>query len=251
MIAWREKFRAMSLHFLVTLAMAAAAAAVIFLVWYPDPFHALLGGTKFFLLISIIDLVLGPLTSLIVYNSKKTKRALIFDYTVIGIVQLAAFVYGVVSIADARPVYVAFVFDRFEVVAARDLEDKELLAAKDPYRTRPLWGPVLIGTQRPTDTEALNEVVFASLGGKDLQMFPRYYIPYEAAKEQIKSKAKPLEALYKHHPEARQMVADAKLPMPESELRWVPILGKTFWTVLLDADGGPPLAYLPLDPYDS
>jgi hypothetical protein len=42
MIAWREKFRAMSLHFLVTLAMAAVAAAMIFLVWFPDPFQAML-----------------------------------------------------------------------------------------------------------------------------------------------------------------------------------------------------------------
>ena len=251
MIAWREKFRALSLHFLVTLAMAAAAAAMIFLVWYPDPFQALLGGTKFFLLISLCDLVLGPLTSLIVYNSKKTRRALVFDYTVIGIVQLAAFVYGVMSIAASRPVYVAFVYDRFEVVAARDLEDQDLLAAKDPFRKRPLWGPILIGTQRPTGVEAQNDLTFASLGGKDIQMFPRYYIPYEAAKEQIKSAAKPLAALYKHHPQARQMVADANLPVPESELRWVPILGKTFWTVLLNANGGPPLAYLPLDPYDS
>lgn len=251
MIAWREKFRAMSLHFLVTLAMAAAAAAMIFFVWYPDPFQALLGGTKLFLLISVCDLVLGPLTSLIVYNSQKTRRALLFDYTIIGVVQLVAFVYGVISIAGSRPAYVAFVFDRFEVVTARQLEDAELQAAKDPYRTRPFWGPVLVGTQRPSDTKSQNEVMFASLAGKDLQMFPRYYIPYEAAKEQIKSKAKPLAALYKHHPEARQMVADAKLPLPESELRWVPILGKTFWTVLLDANGGPPLAYLPLDPYDS
>ena len=60
MIAWREKFRALSLHFIVTLAMALAAAALIFLAWYPDPFQAMLGGTRFFVLITICDLVLGP-----------------------------------------------------------------------------------------------------------------------------------------------------------------------------------------------
>jgi hypothetical protein len=87
--------------------------------------------------------------------------------------------------------------------------------------------------------------------GKDVHMFPRYYVPYEAVKEDVKRRAKPLEALYKQHPEARQLVADAKLALPESELRWLPILGKEFWTALVDANGGPPLAYLPLDPYDS
>ena len=132
MIAWREKFRAVSLHFLVTLAMATAAAVIIFFIWYPDPFQTMLGGTKFFILVSVCDLVLGPLTSLIVYNSKKTRRALIFDYSVIGIVQLAAFVYGVMSMANARPIYVVFVKDRFEVVMAEEIADADLQVAKDP-----------------------------------------------------------------------------------------------------------------------
>jgi hypothetical protein len=251
MIAWREKFRAMSLHFLVTLAMAAAAAAVIFLVWFPDPFQAMLGGMKFFLLISLCDLVLGPLISLVIYNSKKSRRALIIDYSIVGAVQLAAFVYGVMSIAAARPVYVAFVVDRFEVVRAGDLDDKDLAAAKDPYRTRPKWGPVLIATEFASDPKVRDDQMWQAIGGKDIFRFPSSYVPYETVKEQVKSKAKPLELLYKHHPQAKQMVAEANLKLPESELRYLPILGKTFWTALVDANGGPPLAYLPIDPYDS
>lgn len=251
MIVWREKFRALLLHFLITAAVAAVAAAVIFFVWFPDPFQAMMGGTQLFLLISVCDLVLGPLISLVIYNSRKSRRELITDYSIVGAVQLAAFVYGVLAIADARPVYVAFVGDRFEVVLASDLTDEELQAGKDPYRTRPKWGPELIATQSPTDIEARNELLFSSLQGKDIQMMPRYYVPYEAASEQIKGRAKPLDALYKHHPEARQLVAAAKLGVPESDLRWLPIRARSFWTVLLDANGGPPLAYLPLDPYES
>lgn len=251
MIAWREKFRALSLHFLVTAAVAAIAAAVIFLVWYPDPFQDMMGGTKLFLLISACDLALGPLTSLVIYNSKKSRRELIFDYSVVGAVQLAAFIYGVVSIANARPAYVAFAKDRFEVTLAAELEDKDLQAAKDPYRSRPKWGPRLIGTQSPTDSEERKALLFSGLAGKDVHMFPQYYVPYEAVKEQVKQHAQPLDALYKVHPEAKQMVADAKLKLPESELRWLPIRGKgfSFWTVVLDSNGGPPLAYLPVDPY--
>lgn len=252
MIAWREKFRAVLLHFIVTLAMAVAAAALIFLAWYPDPFQAMLGGTRFFMLITICDLVLGPLTSLIIYNSKKTRRALIFDYTVIGIVQLAAFVYGVMSIAHARPVYIAFVKDRFEVVIAEDLADKDLLAAQDPYRTRPKWGPLLIGTQRPVTREDRNELVFAAMEGKDLQHFPRYYVPYEKVADQVKQVAAPMEQLYKHRPEAKQLIADLKPGVPETQLRWMPIRGtRSFWTVLVDATTGKPLGYIPIDPYES
>lgn len=252
MIIWREKFRAVLLHFLATLSLAVAAAALIFLVWYPDPFQTMLGGTRFFVLITVCDLVLGPLTSLIIYNSKKTRRALIFDYTVIGVVQLAAFVYGVMSIAHARPVYIAFVKDRLEVVIAEDLADKDLAAAQDPYRTRPKWGPVLIGTQRPTTREERNDLVMAAMEGKDLQNFPRYFLPYEKVADQVKQVSLPMAALYKHRPEAKQLVADKKLAVPEAQLRWLPIRGiRSFWTVLVDANSGKVLAYIPVDPYES
>jgi hypothetical protein len=251
MIVWREKFRAMLVHFVVTLAVAALAAGVIFLVWFPDPFQAMLGGTKLFLVISASDMALGPLMSLVIYNSKKSRRELITDYSLVGVVQLAAFIYGVVAIANARPVYVAFVVDRFDVVRAGDLKEEDLQAAKGPYRTLPKWGPELIATNRPDSKEERQALLFSGLAGRDIQTFPKYYVTYEAAREQIKQRAQPLDVLYKRHPEARQMVTDAKLGVPESELRWLPILGRSFWTVLLDANGGPPLAYLPLDPYES
>jgi hypothetical protein len=250
MIVWREKLEAFGWHFLVTAAMALAAAVVIFFVWYPDPFQAMLGGTKFFLLISVCDLVLGPLTSLVIYNSKKSRRELVFDYSVIGLVQLAAFIYGVMSMADARPVYVAFVVDRFEVVMARELADEDLQNAKEPYRTRPKFGPVLVGTQMPTEREERNDLVFAAIGGKDLQMFPRYYVPYEVNAEAIKTRAQTLEALRKRHPEAQELIAAQKLSVPEDQLRWLPVSSaKGFWTVLLDAQTARPLAYIPVDPY--
>lgn len=250
MIVWREKIQAFSWHFVVTLAMALAAAVIVFLVWYPDPFHAMLGGTKFFMLITVCDLVLGPLTSLIIYNSKKTRRALVFDYSVIGIVQIAAFVYGVMSIADARPVYVAFVKDRFEVVIAKEIADADLRNAKAPYDTRPKLGPVLVGTQSPTDREERNALVFSAMEGKDVQNFPRYYVPYESNADAIKQHARSLADLQKLHPEAQQLIEAQPLNVPEERLRWLPVRSpKGFWTALLDAQTAQLLAYIPVDPY--
>jgi hypothetical protein len=61
-----------------------------------------------------------------------------------------------------------------------------------------------------------------------------------------------LEQLYKHRPEARQLIADEKLGVPEAQLRWMPIRGtRSFWTVLIDANSSLPLAYIPIDPYES
>jgi hypothetical protein len=250
MILWREKFQAFGWHFLATLALATAAAVIIFFVWYPDPFQAMLGGTKFFLLITTCDLVLGPLTSLIIYNSKKTRRALVFDYTVIGVVQIAAFVYGVMSMANARPVYVAFVKDRFEVVIAEEIADRDLQNAGDGYRARPKFGPVLVGTQSPTDREQRNALILATMEGKDIQNFPRYYVPYAANADAIKERALSLDDLRKTHPDAQQFIAAEKLDVPEQQVRWLPVRSpKGYWTALVDGQTARLLAYIPVDPY--
>lgn len=250
MIVWREKLQAFGWHFLVTLGLAVAAAVVIFFVWYPDPFQAMLGGTKFFLLISTCDLVLGPLTSLIIYNSKKTRRALVFDYSVVGIVQIAAFIYGVMTMADARPVYVAFVKDRFEVVLAEELSDEDLQNAQGNYRSRPKFGPVLVGTKSPANQAERNALVMAAMEGKDVQNFPSYYVPYAANAEAIKQMARPLEQLRKSHPEAQQLIEAEQLNVPEERLRWLPVRSpKGYWTVLLDAQTAQLLGYIPVDPY--
>src|SRR5678816_3788042 len=150
MIAWREKLVACAIHFLATLLLAALAAALIFLVWFPAPFARMLGGNELFLLVVGCDLALGPLISLVIYNSRKSRRLLITDYSVVGVVQICALVYGVHTLAAARPVYVAFNHDRIEIVSALDISDEELAAAKNPvYGSLPLTGPRFISIKVP------------------------------------------------------------------------------------------------------
>ena len=145
MILWREKWKAFAIHFLATLVLAAGAAAIIFGLWFPSPFDKLVGGQELFLLVVGCDLALGPLMSLVIYNSRKGRRELIADYSVIAAIQIGALVYGLWVVASARPVYVVFAVDRLEIVAAADISPQELAAARVPeYRTRPLTGPKFV-----------------------------------------------------------------------------------------------------------
>jgi hypothetical protein len=253
MINWREKFIAFLVHLLSTLVIAGAAAALVFLVWYPDPFQTMSGGFKFFLLITACDIVLGPLLSLVVYNSRKTRRALIFDYTFIGIVQIAAIAYGLFTIVNARPVYVAFVKDRFEIVAAKEIAAEDLAAGTPPYASLPMWGPKLIGTQAPTDVKGHNELVFSgAMSGKDMQVMPKYYVSYETVIDEVKERAEPLATLESRHPDAKALLSQAveELGVDASHVRWLPVRTKgEFWTALIDAETWHPARYIPLDPY--
>ena len=250
MIVWREKLVATAVHFLVTLALAASAAALIFLVWFPDPMQTMIGGTELFILVVGCDLVLGPLISLVIYNGRKPRRLLVMDYSIVGAVQLAALAYGVFILAGTRPVYVAFSSDRIEVVTAREIRPAELTHAKDPkYASLPLSGPRLVGIEvAPSERlDALDQ----AMAGNEEHMRPRFYVPYESKLEQILARAKPLEELEKGRPKVKPLVEAAmkEIKLPRERVRW---LGahhqRGFWTALIDAENGKPLTYIDFDP---
>jgi hypothetical protein len=251
MIVWREKLVATGIHFLVTLALAACAAALIFLVWFPDPFATMIGGTELFLLVVGCDLALGPLISLVIYNSRKSRRELVTDYSIVGAVQIAALVYGVFVLAGTRPVYVAFYHDRLEVVTAREISDAELAAAKTPlYASVPLTGPRLVGVAVPASEQT--DAMFQAAAGNEEHMRPRFYVPYESLLEKILVRAKPLEELETKHPASKPLLdaATAGLAVPRARVRWLPVHHfRGFWTALIDAENGKPLAYVDFDPY--
>jgi hypothetical protein len=251
-IAWREKATAFGIHFLVTLVLAASAAGLVFLVWFPDPFHEMLGGTTLFGILILCDLGLGPLTSFIIYSSKKSRRALVFDYAVVGTIQLAAFIYGVYAVANTRPAYIVAVGDRLEVVTAGAIDDADLVRGTERYRERPKWGPQLVAIREARDLEEHNEMLFSGLSGKDYPVMPAYYIPYEQGVPELKRRSKPVSELEKRHPQAKPLVSSAvaELQTPVERLVWVPVMHKNgFWTVLLDSETGRPVSWLPVDPY--
>jgi hypothetical protein len=251
MINWREKFRAFVIHFLVTAALGACAAALIFLVWFPRPFATMVGGTELFGLVVGCDLALGPLISLVIYNSRKSRRELFIDYGVVAALQLTALVYGVYIVAGTRPVYVAFSKDRLEVVTARDINAQELAAARDPkYRSLPLDGPHFVSIRVPAADQ--QDALFQSLSGNEEHQRPKFYVPYESQLDDIRTRAQPLAALTgKFHAAAALFeAAKSTLDIPPERLRWLPVRHrKGFWTALIDNQTGRPVGYLPFDPY--
>ena len=251
MIAWREKTKAFLIHFTVTLVLAAAAAAIIFGVWFPAPFDRLIGGQELFLLVVGCDLALGPLVSLVIYNSRKSRKELFFDYSIVAIVQLAALGYGVWIVAGSRPVYVAFAKDRLEVTTARDIRPAELAATHDPnYRSLPLTGPRFVAVEVPAKDN--NDALFQSLEGNEEAARPKFYVAYESRLDAVRAHARPLAELENSHPKDLTKIAAARAEanIPEARLRWLPLrYHEKFWTVLIDNDTGKPVAYAQLDPY--
>ena len=246
MIIWREKIIATGVHFAVTLLLAGIAAALIFLVWFPSPFQTMIGGTDLFMLVVGCDLALGPLLSLVIYNSRKSRRELFTDYTIVGVLQVAALVYGVLIVADVRPAYVAFYKDRFEIVLAGDLRKEELEAATDPRYAKVGWtGPALVGvTVAPKDAQ---NALFEAVSGNEEHLRPRFYVPYDSIVARIRARAKPLDALETGYPETRPLLEAAlkDVEVPREKLGWLPSRSfRGFWTAVVDLDTGRPVAWI-------
>jgi hypothetical protein len=80
----------------------------------------------------------------------------------------------------SRPVFLVGVVDRFALVMANDLQDKDLAKARRPEFNHRSWaGPVLVGGKLPKDADERSRVFSELLqGGSDLEAHPEYYVAY-------------------------------------------------------------------------
>ena len=240
MIDWREKSAAFGVHFLVTLVLSAGAAALVFLVWFPDPFQKMLGGTTLFEIMVLCDLGLGPLSSFIIYNSRKSRRALLFDYTVIGIIQLAAFIYGVYAVANNRPAYIVFVGDRFEVISAGEIDDADFARGGGSLQQATAdVGTAARGNPEPEDSKEHNKMLFSGLAGQGLLRAAGILRSVRADGPGAQASSAARERAGKA-PSGSEAAGRERSRGAASACRhdcvWMPVMHKSgFWTVLLDS----------------
>ncbi len=154
----------------------AAAFLLISLVWYPGVLFAAAAGSELLRLMIGVDLIIGPVVMLIIYNPTKPKIKQ--DVLIVLLCQLAFLFFGLWSIFSARPVYIAFSENRFYLVRANEIDvadQKKVTQAA--YQHLPLFGPELVGTQQPEGIKERNDIVFGTFGGMGIQNLPQYFVP--------------------------------------------------------------------------
>ena len=112
--------------------------------WYPYPYRELSGGRELLALVVAVDMVLGPLITLVICNAAKMRRDLVMDFTVIGLLQVAALTYGLWTVFVARPVHLVFEYSRMTVRHAVDIAPELLVQAAPALLQLPLRGPTLV-----------------------------------------------------------------------------------------------------------
>ena len=246
-----SRFKAAGIHLLLSVLIASVAVCVMVFVWYPPPLFTLLGGLGLLLLITGCDVIIGPLLTLVVFKSGK--KSLKFDLSVIALLQISALMYGVYVMAIARPAYVVFVKDRFELVSIADVDPAEWGKAKEPrFQVAPWTGPEFIGAVMPEDRDEKEKVLFLAVSGVDLQQLPRYYVGYERVAPEAAKAAQPLKELRRLNA-GKQAIIDseiARLGLKEEQIGFLPVNHRRgAVTALVQRESGKVLEFVELNPW--
>ena len=178
------RLKAFGLHLLGSASALTLVLGILYLGWYRWPGWYLSSVLHVVGIVVIVDLVLGPTLTLIVSNPRKSGRSLARDIAIIVTVQLAALVYGTVTVWSGRPLYYVFSVNSLDCVQASDIDASEIaLARRQNPSLAPHWysRPRWIWAPLPDDpneaTHIVNEASFGS--GKDVTDMPRYFKPWD------------------------------------------------------------------------
>jgi len=124
-----NRYSASAIHLALSLLVFASFVAVLFFWWFPGDLFFMDGGWEGIKLVAMVDVVLGPLLTLLLF--KRGKPSLVFDMSVIACLQIAALAYGVHTTYQQRVVGMVYADNRFNTLA-----HSEYVAASDALREK-------------------------------------------------------------------------------------------------------------------
>lgn len=240
-LRFRAALQAASVHLLSSVGVALLAAAVVFGLWYPFPYRELSGGRELFLLVVAVDVVCGPLLTLVLFNPAKPRAELWRDLGLVALIQLGALGFGLHTVWQARPLFLVQEVDRFKVIAGPVLDGAAVAAL--PAALQPHWwtGPLTVAIREPRDAQERQTVLFESVqGGRDFGERPEFYLPYEgAAALKSLARAQPLAVFLQKQPDqqdaARKLALEKGADM--AQWRYLPVIARQDWVAVLDQQG--------------
>lgn len=233
-------------HLAISFFIALIVVGVVFFIWYPSPLAKAVGVTHIFLMMLAIDVIIGPLLGLLVY--KEEKKTLKMDLSIIILIQIIALGYGVYSIAQGRPVWLAYNVDRFELVRNNEILTEQIAQANLHYQ-QPSWlKPQFVGVEFAKDKKIRSDEMFAEvLGGISIAQKPERYVPLDKVKNQIQQRAQNLNVLNQFNDKA---LVEKTLSNYPQATAFVPLKANAVdMTVLINKEKGEVVKIVDLRPW--
>jgi hypothetical protein len=244
-----SRTRAFLIHLTISATVVGAVCAVIFFVWYPDPYFQIAGTANVVKVLIGVDVVLGPLLTLILFKSGKP--GLVIDLSIIACLQIAALVYGSNVIFQERPYFVVFAIDRFIVVPAKDINFDEI--PSEDMKNKPWREPIFVYANPPATEEAQSRLFEEVLEGKpDIERRPQYWSSYADKIDKVIARADPFSEFQPKSPADREKIERVRQRHANADqLVYLPIISNTLvYSVLLDPETKQPVEFIDINPWE-
>ena len=183
-------------HLFFSIILGLLSIFLVFKIWYPFPLAQALGVIPLFVMLIIIDIIVGPLFTLLIY--KEGKKSLKFDLTTVIVLQIAAFGYGMYMISQGRPAWIVYDAFNFVVVKNSDIERKNIEQADIQFQKPSWFHPTIVATQNVLPTER-DTFLKGQTKNSTAIRYPVYYTNFENAKRRLKMNALPIDLLEKYN----------------------------------------------------
>lgn len=227
-------------HLGISVLVALISAVFVFGFLYPEPFRSMQKVGSIYLLILAVDVVCGPILTLVVASPRKSVRERWLDFGLVGLIQVLALAYGLHSVWISRPTVLAFEVDRLVMVTASEIEEESLAKAPDGMRRLPVFGVMKVGVRRAKSSDEMFDALGRDMAGLSPAMRPNWWVPWSQQQAEIRAQAKPLRELIAQKPEDAQKLRDAAsaAKVDPASLMYLPLTSSKTkdWVALLDVN---------------
>jgi hypothetical protein len=244
----KQKLQASLIHLGISALVVGCFLAFVLTVWYPAPFFDLLKLQHIILMLVVVDIIVGPLLTLLVF--KPLKSTLKFDLSVIASIQIAALTYGMYAIYQAHPLYIAYAGDRFLPINASQISPSS--AKYDELKKSKLTGFTPVYVKTPTDPAEIARLTKeVRSGAPDLYSRPEYYEPFNKFTQDVFAQGMKPEKLLAT-PEYKQKLEQflAEHGKTANDYAFLPLVGQedaVLW--VWSRETGKPVGTLAINPW--
>lgn len=241
-----SRFKAFSIHFAISLVIFLILLYFILVQWYPQPLFSTDGGWRVIRIIVGVDLILGPVLTLIVFKSGKP--GLKFDLAMIALVQTLALSWGVWNTYNERPAALIYTLDFFTPVPAYQLAEQGMTAKKLKQFGNE-W-PVVIYIDVPK--EKLSEILSESMqSGKPLYLQTQYYSQFNKGQTKtLKENSMNIEKYVEDKPKLKKLYQHSLLTgSAKTNISYLALHSREKWvTAVFDLDSMKIIDTIDIDP---
>ncbi len=178
-----NRYQACLSHFVISLMIFLFLLGIIVFIWYPgDLIHA--GGWQGIKIVAGVDLVLGPLLTLVIYNPKK--KSLPFDLLIIALIQMSALGYGVWNVYNEKPLALVLSYDGLHILTKGDFKHFDIGPVR--YKNKIGTPPFITIMSLPDDEKIYDQIAFTSEFIEEYPFIYRTDLYITKLKESEKSK---------------------------------------------------------------